>query len=135
MSKAIPTIQKFMTTCPITIDSKTTLAKASKVMSENKIRHLPVVREDELVGMISDRDLRLAASFREVDMESMPVADLMVGDVFRCEPDAALDEVASSMAQHKYGSAVIVQNGKVVGIFTTVDALQSLATLLHTRLK
>jgi acetoin utilization protein AcuB len=49
-------------------------------------------------------------------------------------PRAALDEVVSEMAQHKYGCAVVLDNGKVVGVFTTVDALRAFADLLETRL-
>jgi acetoin utilization protein AcuB len=134
MSKPIPTIQKYMTTCPETIAPETTLAAATRIMSERKFRHLPVVRDGDLVGMVSDRDLKLAASFHEIDMAIMPVADLMVADVFSCDPEARLDEVCATMAANKVGSAVILQNGKVVGIFTTVDALHALATLLQTRL-
>jgi len=134
MSKPIPSIQKYMTTCPVTIPRSTTLADATKLMTDKKIRHLPVVDDGELAGMVSDRDLKLAASFREVDMKVMIVADLMVAEVYTCDADAPLDDVCLTMAAQKYGSAVVTQNGKVVGIFTTVDALTAFAELLHTRL-
>jgi len=49
-------------------------------------------------------------------------------------PETGLDEVVSTMAEHKYGAAVILQNGKVVGMFTTVDACRALSELLHSRL-
>ena len=49
-------------------------------------------------------------------------------------PEAPLDEVVREMAEHRYGSAVVLANGKVVGMFTTVDACRAFAELLHGRL-
>ena len=49
-------------------------------------------------------------------------------------PETPLDEVVLKMAEHKYGCAVIAQNEKVVGIFTTVDACRAFAEMLHGRL-
>ena len=62
------------------------------------------------------------------------VEEAMNTSVYAVGPDAPLDEVAGEMAGHKYGSAVVLQNGKVVGIFTTVDACRALQELLHGRL-
>jgi acetoin utilization protein AcuB len=134
MSKAIPTIQKFMTTAPHSIGADQTLAHAHAVMSEHKIRHLPVLVGGKIVGMVTDRDLRFIETMRDVDPAKVTVEDAMVTDVYAVSPDAPLDEVVGEMAAHKYGSAVVVQNHKVVGIFTTVDVCRAFAELLHTRL-
>lgn len=134
MSKAVPTIQKYMTTLPHTIRPDMTLAAADKIMHENHIRHLPVLSGGQLVGLLSQRDIRLLESFKDVDPAKMQVGEAMAQDVYEVSPSAGLDEVVANMAAKKYGSAVIMQNSKVVGIFTTVDALQALADLLHTRL-
>ncbi len=56
----------------------------------------------------------------------------MTTDVYVTGPDVALDEVAGQMAEHKYGSAVIVDRGKVLGMFTTVDALKAVVALANT---
>ena len=133
MSKAVPTIQKYMTTLPHTIRPDMTLAAADKIMHENHIRHLPVLSGGQLVGLLSQRDIRLLESFKDVDPAKMQVGEAMAQDVYEVSPGAGLDEVVANMAAKKYGSAVIMQNSKVVGIFTTVDALQALADLLHTR--
>jgi acetoin utilization protein AcuB len=58
----------------------------------------------------------------------------MSTEVYAVHPESPLDEVASEMASKKYGSAVVLQNGKVVGIVTTVDLCRALAELLHGRL-
>ena len=134
MSKPIPTIQKYMTTTPHTIGSDQTIAKASALMSEYRIRHLPVLRGGQLLGVLSDRDIKLIETFRDVDATKLQVEEAMTEQPYTVAPEMPLDEVVSTMAEKKYGSAVIVQNHKVVGIFTTVDACQALAELLNTRL-
>lgn len=134
MTKAIPTIQKYMTTTPHSIGAEQTLAHAHEVLREHKIRHLPVLRGGALVGMITQRDLALVEALKDVDPRKVLVEDAMSTSLYTVEPDAPLDEVVSEMAEKKYGSAVVVQNHKVVGIFTTVDVCKAFAELLHSRL-
>lgn len=134
MSKPIPTIQKYMTTSPHSLGLEQTLAKAHAVMREHNIRHLPVLHGQKLMGIVTERDLRLVESLKDVDPTKVTVEDAMSTVVYSVPPDAPLDEVVSTMAEHKYGSAVVMQNGKVVGIFTTVDVCRTLAELLHSRL-
>lgn len=133
--KAIPTIQRYMTTAPHTIGASQTLTTASEMMREQGIRHLPVLQDKKLVGIVSERDVALISSLAGVDPGKVLVEDAMTQDVLSVAPDAPLDEVATMMAERKAGSVVIEQNGHVVGIFTTVDAMTALADLLHTRLR
>ena len=63
------------------------------------------------------------------------VSEAMSPDPYTVSPDTLLDDVVATMAAKKYGSAVVMQNHKVVGIFTTVDACRAFAELLHTRLR
>lgn len=134
MTKPIPTIQRYMTTSPHSIGVDQTLAHARGVLIEHGIRHLPVLRGGRLVGLVTDRDLRLVESLRDVDPTSIKVEDAMSPNVYCASPDTPLDEVVASMAEQKYGSAVIMQNNKVVGIFTTVDACRAFAEMLRGRL-
>ncbi len=134
MSKAIPTIQKYMTTSPHSVGVEQSLAKAHVMMREFKIRHLPVLHGGKLVGMLTDRDLHLVESLKDVDPEKVSVEDAMSNVVYSVPPDTQLDDVVRTMGQHKYGSAVVMQNDKVVGIFTTVDLCRAFAELLETRL-
>lgn len=134
MSKAIPKIQKYMTTTPISIDRKDSVAKAHKVMRDNDIRHLPVLEGETLVGIVSVRDLHLIETLKDVDAEKVLVEDAMTTNPYTVAPDANLDEVVAEMAEQKYGSALVVQNHKVVGVFTTVDAMRAFAELLQGRL-
>ncbi len=134
MSKPIPTIQKYMTTSPHSIGLEQTLAKAHAVMREHGIRHLPVLHGQKLMGLVTERDLRLVESLPDVDPTKVSVEEAMSTVVYSVGPDQPLDEVVATMAERKYGSAVVMQNGKVVGIFTTVDVCRALAELLHSRL-
>lgn len=135
MSKSIPHIDRYMTTSPLTIGRDQTLAHAHALMREHKIRHLPVLEGGKLIGLISDRDLHMIETLRDVDPEKVVVEEAMVPEVYTVSPAAPLDEVVREMAAHKYGSAVVIDHNKVVGVFTTIDAMQAFADLLETRLK
>ncbi|MES1174552.1 MAG: CBS domain-containing protein [Myxococcales bacterium] len=134
MSKPIPAIQKYMSTAPHTIGQEQAMALAHRMMREHRIRHLPVLHEGHIVGILSDRDLNLIETLRDVDPKTVTVEDAMTQNPYVVGPDVALDEVVATMAEKKYGCAVVVQHNKVVGIFTTVDACRAFAELLHTRL-
>jgi acetoin utilization protein AcuB len=134
MSKPIPTIAKFMTPSPHSIGAEQTLARAQAVMLEHKIRHLPVLHGGKLVGLVTDRDVHLVESLKDVDPRLVTVSDAMAHTVYSVSPEAPLDQVVAEMGARKYGSAVVMQNDKVVGIFTTVDVCRAFAELLHSRL-
>jgi acetoin utilization protein AcuB len=134
MSKPIPPIQKYMTTTPHSIGSEQTLVTASAMMNKHEIRHLPVLHGGKLLGMLTDRDIKLIETFRDVDPTKVTVAEAMTERPYSVSPETPLDEVVETMAENKYGSAVVMQNQKVVGVFTTVDACQALCELLRTRL-
>lgn len=133
MTMEIARVREFMTTCPETIAVEAPLVEARSRMAERNIRHLPVVRDGRLVGIVTDRDINLAESLLvdEPPRAKPPtVQDAMTEMVFTCGPDAHLHAVAAEMAADKHGSAVVVDPEhprKVLGVFTTVDALRALA--------
>jgi len=135
MTKAIPTVKRYMTTSPHSIGLAQNLEHAHKVMREHHIRHLPVLDGGTLVGVLSDRDLHLIETLRDVDPKRVTVEEAMTLVVYAVSPDAPLDEVSKEMAEHKYGCAIVFDHGKVVGVFTTTDGMRALADLLETRLK
>lgn len=132
--KQIPMIDKYMTVMPHTINSAVTIKKAVELMREHRFRHLPVQTSGKLVGILTDRDIKLASSF--VGSAELAVEDVMTPDPFVVAPHTPLDSVVTEMAEHKYGCAVIQQdNGKVVGIFTATDGLRVLGEILKTNYK
>lgn len=128
-TKAMPKIQKYMTTMPHSVRRDLPVKDAVRMMREHQIRHLPVQDGGKLLGVLTDRDIKLAASFK--DAESLTAEDVMTPDPYTVGPDTPADEVAREMAAHKWGCAIVQQdNGKVVGIFTAVDGMRVLGEIL-----
>jgi acetoin utilization protein AcuB len=118
-------VYRWMTPCPQTIHADATLFDALATMRRHGIRHLPVMDKGLLVGVLSERDIAFAERFLEA--RSAPVAAVMTRDPYVTVPYAPLAEVAEAMARYKYGAAIVLDHGNVVGIFTTVDALRALS--------
>ena len=132
--KSIPAIQKFMTPMPHTIGKDATLEKADHMMHEFRVRHLPVLDGGQLVGILSERDIQIVETLKDVDPKQITVEEAYTPDPYITKPSALLSDVCKEMAEHKYGCALVVDNKKLVGIFTWVDGLKALTELLETRL-
>ncbi len=127
------TVQEYMSVAPVVVESDRTLAEAHRLMRERRIRHLPVVDGGRLVGVVSQRDLYLLETLKGVDPGVELVREAMAPEPYAVAPDTPLDEVAAEMAERRYGSAVVVDRGSVIGLFTTVDALRALASVTGRR--
>jgi acetoin utilization protein AcuB len=123
-------VERFMTHCPHTIEEHQPLSVGHEIMRRYQIRHLPVLREGKLVGMLSQRDLHFMETLSGVDPEKVPVGDAMSTDTYTVGPRTTLRQVAAQMADHRYGSAVIMERERVIGILTTVDGMRALSILL-----
>ncbi len=123
-------IRDAMTSSVHTIGASLSLADAARVMKKHQVRHLPVLESGALVGVLSDRDVQVISSMSELDPTCILVEDAMSQAPFTVSPTTPLVEVASHMAETKIGSAVVMENDKVVGVFTTVDGMRVLAQLL-----
>lgn len=121
------TIVEVMTRAPHTIGRDQKLARAFAVMHQHSLRHLPVLDGGQLVGVLSQRDLYFVESLGGTDEIVDKVAEAMASDVYQVAPGELVADVARTMAKHKYGCAVVVDRGQVVGIFTATDALALLA--------
>jgi acetoin utilization protein AcuB len=119
-----------MTTSPHTIGRALPLSVAHRIMREHGIRHLPVLDGGQIVGLLSERDILLVESLPGTDPTHVSVEEAAVENVFATGPDAPLAEVVESMLERKLGSAVVTDQGHVVGVFTTMDALRALRDLL-----
>jgi len=125
-------VRDYMTPVPVTIQQDETLLRAHRLMDQHGVRHLPVLDGEALVGVVSDRDLHLLETLKEVSPETELVEEAMTSEPFSVPPDAPVAAVVAEMARHKYGSALVVEGSHVVGIFTTTDALFLLARVLPT---
>lgn len=125
-----PTIREHMTEGPITVERGKSVAAALKVMVDRGVRHLPVVDGGKLLGVVSERDLKIIENMESLDSAHVLVGDALTVEPYSVAPEVTVSEVVREMARRRVGSAVIVEDGKVVGVFTTIDALGALADLL-----
>lgn len=126
-------VQKYMTFVPKTIGYDQTIAQADEYMRKLHVRHLPVLKGGKLIGIITERDINLIMGFKDVDPATIHVDDACTLQPYFTKPDAPLDEVSAVMAEKKYGCALVMDEGKLVGIFTEVDAMRALSELLSKR--
>ena len=131
--RSAPTIREYMSASPLTIGARRPLAAAESLMREHGIRHLPVLEGGHVVGLVSERDLLLVESMPQVNPTVVRVEEAMTQSVFQVSPADALEGVVESMIERKLGSAVVLEDGEVAGVFTTIDALRALRDLLRAR--
>jgi len=133
-------VADLMTTDVVTLTEDETLALAQRCMARGRIRHLPVVREGKLVGLITHRDL-LAASFSifaEVKaseqrriFDTVRVVELMHRDVVMVSPGLAVSKAARILLENKYGCLPVVDDEqRLQGIVTEADFLRLTVQLL-----
>jgi len=133
-------VRELMSIDLVTLTEEDTLAHAERCMVQGRIRHLPVVRDGRLVGLVTHRDL-LAASFSifaEVDpgeqrrvFVSVPVVDLMHPSVLTVDPDQTVAEAARLLLENKFGCLPVVSGeGKLIGMVTEADFLRLTVRLL-----
>jgi len=133
-------VADLMTTDVVTLTEDETLAHAQRCMARGRIRHLPVVREERLVGLITHRDL-LAASFSifaEVDtseqrrvFDTVRVVEAMHRDVVTVSPSLAVSKAARILLENKYGCLPVVDDEqRLQGIVTEADFLRLTVQLL-----
>jgi acetoin utilization protein AcuB len=131
MTSSIPlTVREHMSPAPVTIEPAKFLNDAHHLMRSHRIRHLPVIQAGKLVGIVTARDLTLVETLAGVDPAEVPVEDAMSQDVYVVSPDAPLRLALAEMAERKLGSAVVMEHGEVVGVFTATDACRVLALVL-----
>ncbi|MBW6519922.1 MAG: CBS domain-containing protein [Desulfoarculaceae bacterium] len=127
-------ISRYMIKEPLTVTPDMLLPEARRLLTENNFRHLPVVdRDGRLVGMITDRDLRsaypssmLAESERLLayeQVEKAVVADIMSVDCVGLTPESTLDDALLLFDRDRMGALPVLEDGRVVGIFSSRDLL------------
>ena len=123
-------VRAFMTEAVHTISLETSLPDARKAMENYGVRHLPVLDGNNIVGLLSERDLGKLEGFPMVDLAVVSVPDAMSEVPYIVTPDTPVVEVVRTMREKRYGSAVVAESGKVVGMFTTTDALAMLISIM-----
>ncbi|MFA5110144.1 MAG: CBS and ACT domain-containing protein [Desulfobaccales bacterium] len=132
-------VQDWMSKDLITIDEDTSIMKASKVMKQNNIQHLPVMRKGRLVGMVSDRDLKEATPSKATTLDihemyylldKIEVKSLMSKTLITIAPENTVEKAAAVMLKHDISAlAVVDANGALAGIITKGDIFRAFVSI------
>jgi len=128
--RQFPEVREYMTPVPHTIAPTSSLSKAIRTMRDHQVRHLPVVDDDRVVGVLSQRDILIMESLPGVNPTEVRVDEAMVRDVYATAPETPVGEVVETMIDRKLGSTIVSDGSHVLGVFTTTDALRALRDLL-----
>ncbi len=124
-----------MTKEVITISPKEGVTVAKHILDEKGIRHLPVVSDGKLVGIITDRDIRRnlpsPATSLEIHeifylLEKLQVQSVMTRDVISVTPETSVEDAANLLLAHKIGGLPVLDGERLVGIITEGDVLRAL---------
>jgi acetoin utilization protein AcuB len=122
------TVRDVMATDLVTVRPDESARQAYRLMRDHRFRHLPVVENGQLVGILSDRDLRPVLLSPTLARAS--VGELMNEDLTTVVPDAPVEEAASLLVVKRIGCLPVVADGRLVGIVTETDLLAVLVELL-----
>jgi acetoin utilization protein AcuB len=130
--------QEIMTKNPLTVPLETAVSDARRMMAERRIRHLLITDGHRLVGIVTDRDIRLnmpspatSLSVWEINylVARLSVDSIMTAPVITVDPRRNVVGVARIMLDHKIGALPVVDEGMIVGIVTETDVLRAFAAM------
>jgi len=131
----VNSVAEIMTTDVVAIEPQNSIATAIRLMRQGQLRRLPVVENGALVGNVTSGDLRritgLASILKDPSQDNflwhhIPVANVMSRNPISLSPDTPISEAARLLVAHKIGGLPIVVDGRLVGIITTSDLLETL---------
>lgn len=128
-------VEDSMTREVATVSPEATAVEALALCRERRIRHLPVLDSDTLVGIVSDRDLRSATpalgdTNRAAALEEIRARDVMSREVLTAFPDDPIEKAANVMRERKVGCLPVIGGGELVGIITSSDVMEALVHLV-----
>jgi acetoin utilization protein AcuB len=132
-------VQDWMSKDLITVDADTSIMKASKVMKQNRIQHLPVLKKGRLAGIVSDRDLKEATPSKATTLDihemyylldKVPVKDLMAKELYTISPGDTVEKAAAVMLKHHISALPVVDSqGNLAGILTKGDVFRAFVSI------
>lgn len=126
-------VKDIMTKKVVAIGPDMPIADVNTLMEERNIRHFPILDEGELVGIVSDRDIRLIGSEHPKSPKGISlkdaVAKIMVFPVLTAHPLDAIEEAAKVLEEYKIGAMPVLEDDELIGIVTGIDFLKALVRL------
>ena len=126
MRRKSPPVREYMTRLPVEAERCDTVGAANRAMESKGFRHIPVMSGAGIKGIVSRSDILAARVVHGKKLDEIPLEEICQTDVLTVSPVDRLDEVARQMLARRVGSAVVMDGGFVVGIFTATDALRFL---------
>ena len=114
-------VRDAMTEDPRSIGASASVVEAARLMREEHIGSLPITDDEQLVGMITDRDITTRVVAEAGDLKMTSVEDVYSRDLISVEPESDLAEALALMARHQVRRLPVVENGRLVGIVTQAD--------------
>ncbi|NJN55608.1 MAG: CBS domain-containing protein [Anaerolineae bacterium] len=130
------TANDLMTIDPDTVTFETPLREVVSLMNKRNTRQLPVISDGQLVGIITDRDVRLAVNSPLVTadpleritlLDHITAGKCMTANPKTVSPDTPIHKVAQILSAYKYGALPVVEDDELVGIITVTDLLNQMA--------
>ncbi len=127
-------VRDYMSVNPITVEPQDTVGDALERLKDHSVRRLPVVSKGKLVGLVTKTDLIKASpspatslSIHEINylFPKIKIKDIMTTDLITVSPDTAIEEAAVIMRENKFGTLVVVDKGKLVGLITESDLFKA----------
>ena len=119
-------VRDAMTENPRAIGASASVVEAARLMRDEHIGSLPITDDEELVGMITDRDITTRVVAEAADPKMTSVGDVVSRDLISVEPDEDLEEAVQLMASHQVRRLPVVENGRLVGIVAQADVALNL---------
>lgn len=119
------TVREAMTASPTAISSDTTAVEAARAMTSENVGSLPIVDQDKLVGIVTDRDLVTNVLAKDLDPHKVPVSDVGTENPVVVRPEDSLDAALQRMAEKQVRRLPVVEDGRLVGILAQADVAQS----------
>lgn len=126
MKKLNMPVEEFTTPDPVTASENSSTEELQQLMTEHGIRHVPIMKGNQVVGIVSERDLKVVAGLDLKEKQLVRAVDIMAREPFSVDAQSTLDEVAYEMSSRKIGSVIVNEGSKFLGIFTSTDALNAL---------
>jgi len=114
-------VRDAMTADPRSIGKSVSVVEAARLMREQDIGSLPITDDEQLVGMITDRDITMRVVAEAADPNATSVEDIYSRDLISVEPDNDLEEALGLMARHQVRRLPVVEDGRLVGIVAQAD--------------
>lgn len=124
-------IRNFMTEASHAIGCDQSVKLAHEKMQQLGVHQLPVLEGGVLVGVLSERDIALLTAVSPGQLDSIVVEEAMAAEACAVAPSDDVASVVAQMVEHKYSSAVVMDHHKVLGLFTSADALRLLSQMLR----